>query len=263
MINVTVSVTPHQAEEQPTFAQVLHCSQTPYTGYRRYMTWRDFVETTGKGDPSVFKYINRGGLVYLTKLYQEWIFGLFREASEGQMTEAQLKTAWTNATAWNKAFNNKRGREQGFADYILHVNENAKQGLGCEGVMCTGATIKLIDQPYLGREYSKPVWFQDFEVIDVLKVPDPKAAGITWATHWWLIMPATNSLNLDGGKERIDPFPKMAGDRDTPWPLMGYGTSRGTIQRDWLKILPKGIKKPAYPYTPFRNKAGVNRFEVY
>src|SRR5688572_15290589 len=133
----SLTITRNEPGAAPTYARVLHCSQSPYTGYQRYMKWRGFVNTPGKGDPSVFKYINRSPLVYLTKPLQEWIFGLIREASEGVMTEAELKKAWENLTAWKKAFNNKRGREQGYADYILHVNEDAKQGLGCEGVLAT------------------------------------------------------------------------------------------------------------------------------
>lgn len=245
--------------EQPIFARVRHCSQSPYTGLKRYMTWRGFVEGTGRGDPSVFKYINRSELVYLTKPLQEWIFGLIREASEGTMTEEELRLSWKNLTAWNKAFTNKKGREQGYADYILHVNEGARRGLGCEGVIATGATVLLKGDPYWGRENGGPMEYQDFEVLDVL---DPATLKTTWATHWWVIMAATNSVNLDNRKERIDPFPKMKDDRDTPWPLMGVGTTTGTIQRSWLEVLPNDLTKPAYPYMPYRSKGGTNRFDM-
>jgi hypothetical protein len=241
---------------KPIFARVLHCSQSPYTGYKRYMDWRGFA---GKGDPSVFKYVQKNDkIVIMTRQIQQWIFGLIRESAEGSMTEAQLITSWTSLTANARAFNDGGGRDQGYADYILHVNEG-KEGMKAQPIMCTGHTLKLKGDPY--KAYGG-VRFQDFEILDVKAVPDPIAAGYTWANRWWLIMAATNSLNLDNGGERIDPFPKMAGDRDTPWPLMGFGTSTGTIQRDWLQPVTYEIESGCYPYLPWRQRGGIERWDL-
>lgn len=230
------------------YAQVLHCSQSPVTDYQRYMTWRGFVETTGKGDPSVFQLLATAKQmpIFLTKQMQEWIYGLLKESANGTMTEAQLLNAWRNLTAWNKAFNNKKGREQGFADYILHENEGSQQGLGYLPVIATGATVKMIDEPI--RLYG--LWVQKFEVLDVR---NPNTYKATYKDNWMHIFPATNSLNLDNRQERIDPFPKMYQDRDTPWPLLGDGTNVGLIERAWLRPLRSDEPHPAYPYMPVRS----------
>lgn len=234
----------------PQYARVRHCSESPVTGYRRYMTWRGFVETTGKGDPSVFQItqIPDTGVIYLTPTMQRWIFGLLKESAWGTMTEAQLLKAWENLTAWNKAFTNKKGREQGFADYILHVNETSSQGLGYVPVIATGATVRKVGKPFV--KYGKTL--QGIACLDVTK---PETYKATIADNWDVIFPATNSLNLDNQKERIDPFPKMYNDRDTPWPLLGNGTDVLYIESGWLEDCGPF---PQYPYMPLRETGSWN-----
>lgn len=231
------------------FARVRHCIQSPVTGYRRYMDWRGF---TGKGDPSVFKGIATKTTkpIFLTKALQQWIFSQIVLSAEGHMTLQQMEKVWENLTAWNKAFTNKGGREQGYADYILHVNENARQGLRAENIMGTGATLKLA-----GREYKLyGEWVQDYYVADVL---DPGTLLTNFKDDFWLFYAAPNSVNIGPIDERIDPFPKMYNDWDTYWPLMGYGVKTQTIKRDWLEVLDFEVVKGMYPYMPWRARGGA------
>jgi len=71
---------------------------------------------------------------------------------------------------------------------------------------------------------------------------------MTIASHWWLIQPATNSLNIDYvNGERIDPFPKNNGYM-TPYFLWGNGTNVASIRVDWLEYIDYEIDKGIYPY---------------
>ncbi len=229
------------------YAQVLHCSQSPVTGYRRYMSWRDFVQTTGRGDPSVFQLVGGGGLspIALTPELQRWLYGLIGESAQGTMTANELKNAWRNLTAWNKAFTNKGGTKQGYADYILGINTDAAEGIVYQPVIATGATVKLI-----GREFSR--YGKKLQAIEVLDIRKPDTYAATYKKNWWTIFPATNSVNLDNKKERIDPFPKMKNDRDTPWALLGDGVNFGWIESGWLRPMRDDEAHPAYPYLPIR-----------
>lgn len=231
------------------FGRVRHCIQSPVTGYQRYMDWRGFH---GNGDPSVFKYIASKTTkpIFLTKALQQWIFSQIVLSAEGHMTLDQMHKVWQNMTAWNKAFTNKGSREQGYADYILHENENARQGLRCENIMGTGATLKLVGREY--RMFGK--WVQDFAVADVL---DPGTLLTNWKEDFWLFFAAPNSLNVGPKDERIDPFPKMYQDWDTYWPLMGYGVTTQTIERDWIEVLEFEPDKGMYPYLPWRSRGGL------
>lgn len=230
------------------YAQVRHCSQSPVTGYKTYMDWRFDQRNAGWGDPSVFQVLGLPEVkpIFLTRQMQEWMFGLLRESAGGLMTEDALKRAWANLTAWNKAFTNKAGTKQGYADYILHINEDAPQGLGYQPVIATGATVKLVGNKF--KKWNR--WYQSFEVLDVR---NPNTYNATYKNNWMHILPATNSMNMGNGIERIDPFPKMVNDRDTPWAMLGDGYSTWAIEVDWLRPMREDEAHPAYPYLPSRD----------
>lgn len=265
-------VDPNIPPVEDRYAFVEHGVNSKYMGYKNYMDWRGFH---GSGDPSVYQWIatKTTKVIYMTRQIQELVFSFNVASAEGTMTMDELKKAWANLTAWNKALNNKKGTKQGFADYIRGVNLNAKQGLGAQNVIITGSTIKLFDNPY--KKYGG--WCQDFELADVL---DPMTLLYTWKTHWHLIPAVTNSYRAiidknpasptfgqwipdkNGRGEIIGPFPKMRGDRSSFWLYMGLGTNRGTMYADALRYLDYVPSRPLWPYlnAPPRNIGDYESF---
>jgi len=137
----------------------------------------------------------------------------------------------------DKAFANHKPKTDPVWGYILNSGP-IRPG----AIISTGATIKLIGEKYpRGDGYE----WKNFEVIDVKK-DDWKT--MTIESHWWLIQPATNSLNIDKvNGERIDQFPKNNGYM-TPYFLWGNGTHIASIRVDWLEYIDYEIDKPLYPY---------------
>lgn len=253
---------PNAPKPPKRFAFVQHCFQSKKADYKNYMDWRGF---RGMGDPSCYQWINTKTTksIQLNRYMQELIHGFNVTSAQGTMTEAELKNDWKNLTAWNKAFTNKGNNrnydDPKFADYILGIGENLRQGITTCPVVPTGATIELVGNPY--RKYG--VMCQDFKVLDML---DKDSYQITWKTHWQYVVAATNSVraeydnqgilkpNAQGKKEIIDPFPKMEGNRTTFWLLMGLGTTVQTTYADGLLYLDYEPTRPLYPYYPYRNR---------
>lgn len=230
------------------YARIKHCSQSSVTDYKTYMNWRFGNTRVGAGDPSVFKYpFYQETYFRPTREQEDWWYERLVEASQGTMTPAQLDPAWRNLVNPKKAFTNNRDLT------VWGYRINGKQ-LRLEPVIATGATVKLIGSPYI----KNGVEWQSFEIIDMLK---SDWRNMTIASHWWLIQSATNSLNITGG-ERIDPFPKMVGDRMTPYFLWGLGTNVGYLPSGWFEPLPDDLAKPAYPYWKSTSQvADIDRFD--
>ena len=235
------------AGEPAKFARLLHCSQTSVTQYRTYMNWRFGNNKPGFGDPSCFKYpFLRETYLRPTLEMEKWWFGLLQQASQNSMTPAQLEVAWKNLVNPKKAFTNNRDLE------VWGYRINGKQ-MRMEPIICTGATVKL-----RGGQFLKDgIYWQSFEVIDMLK---KDWRTMTLDSHWWLIQAATNSLNVPGG-EIIDPFPKMAGNRMTPYFLWGLGVDTGYLPAAWFQPLPDDLVKRAYPYWNSGSVADIDRFD--
>lgn len=232
-------------EEPPRFARLLHCSQTSITQYKTYMNWRFGNNKPGAGDPSCFKYpFKDENYLRPTREMEDWWYSLLEQAAQNSMTEAQLGTAWRNLINPKKAFTNNRDLD------VWGYRINGKQ-LRMEPIICTGATVKLRGDPFL----KSGIYWQSFEVIDMLK---SGWRNMTLDSHWWLIQAATNSLNVAGG-EIIDPFPKMAGNRMTPYFIWGLGTDTGYLPAAWFEPI-AGLTKRAYPYWKTGSVADIDRF---
>jgi len=238
--------------ERPKFARVRHFSESTVYGGLNYMAGRLGNFRDGANDPSCFKYPFKNETYLTLDLARErWWYDRLVEASEGSMTNTQLMAAWKNLTMPKKAFTNNR-------DLSVQGLIVGSKPLRLEPVICTGATVMLVGDPYRKGDGHM---YQNFRVIDMLK-NDYK--NMTWATHWWLIQAATSSVSIGttGKKERINPFPKMNGDRDTPYFLWAKGTDIAYIRADWLEPLPDDLIKPAYPYLPYRSRGGTERFDL-
>lgn len=238
-------IPPPPPTEPAKFARLLHCSQTSVTQYKTYMNWRFGNNKPGAGDPSCFKYpFAKENYLRPTREMEDWWFGLLEQAAQNTMTAAQLEIAWKNLVNPKKAFTNNRDLE------VWGYRINGKQ-MRMEPIICTGATVKLRGDPFL----RDGIYWQSFEVIDMLK---KDWRNMTLDSHWWLIQAATNSLNVPGG-EIIDPFPKMAGNRMTPYFLWGLATDTGYLPAAWFESI-AGLTKRAYPYLKSGSVADIERF---
>lgn len=249
---VTSAITPPPTPDSFQFARVRHFSQSPVEDYLNYMAGRLGNFRDGANDPSCFKYPFKGETyLYLTYAQELWWYNRLVESAAGSMTKAQLLVAWKNLVMPKKAFTNNR-------DLSVEGLILGSQPLRLEPVICTGATIKIFGNPYRKGD---GFWYRNFEVIDMTK---QYYKDLTWANAWWLIQPATSSVSIGttGRKERINPFPKMAGDRDTPYFLWGKNTTLAYIREDWLDVLAFTPSKPEYPYMPYRTRGGVERFRI-
>lgn len=235
------------------FAFVEHYINSKLWNYKNYMDAHGFF---GLGDPSVYQWISTKTtkVVYMHKQLQELVHSFNVMAAMGSgMTPFDVIKVWKNLTAWNRAFNNKKGTRQGFADYIQGENLGASQGIGAQPVLITGSMLSLLDNPY--KKYG--VWCQDFEIADVF---DPMTYLMTWKKDWWVIPAATNSyrayidkngnyiVDKSGKNEVVGPFPAMWGGRSSFWMYMGWGTRRGTTYADGLRYLDYVPEKPLWPY---------------
>ena len=232
------------------FARVRHCSQSPVTEYRTYMDWRFGNRTMGANDPSCFKYpFENETYLRPTQEQEDWWYERLVESSHyagGEMSQEQLDAAWKNLVNPKKAFTNNRDLD------VWGYRINGRQ-LRMEPVVCTGATVKLIDTPFL---WNGQYW-QKFEVIDMAS---DDWRGMTIESHWWLIQAATSSLNT-ASAEQVNPFPKMQGDRMTPYILWGWGVSEAYLPAGWFEPLPADLAKPAYPYLGTWAVVDLNRFD--
>lgn len=265
------SILHSQPAIEPEYGIVLHCSQTTVTttpshpeGYQRYMNWRggandNPITAIGRGLPSCFKYhFQNEKYLFLDEARERWWFELLRQSLQwgraDTVLDSEVRVAWDNLVQPDKAFTNVKGDFYGLGYIIKSPDHPGK--LRLEPIICTGATIKLIGKKYLKGD---GFYYQNFEVIDIL-TDEYKTVTLD---KFWLVQPATNSVNVDTvNKEKIDPFPKMAGNRMTPHFLWGMGTKIGTIRADWIKPLTYKVTKPAYPYMPFQTVADTDRFDL-
>ena len=227
------------------FARVRHCSQSKATGYRTYMDWRFGNKTIGANDPSCFKYpFANETYLRLSREQEDWWYERLVESAAGMMTQAQLDAAWRNLVNPKKAFTNNRDLN------VWGYRINGTQ-LRLEPVICTGATVKITGS------YTK-------QGVDYLKFATLDMATDAWRTvtldQFWIVQPATSSWNTVNG-EQINPFPKMAGNRLTPYFLWTLGTSEASLPAAWFEPLPADLVKPAYPYWKTWGVADVGRFD--
>ncbi len=226
------------------FGQVLPCSQSPVTDFRRYMNWRFGNNKPGANDPSCWKYpFKNERYLFLSEEQELWWYGLLVECAQGRISEAQIKKAWENLVMPKKAFTNNKSDDYGMG-YIL--KEAGHLGpLRLEPVICNKATVKLIGNPY---EQGGEEW-QNIELVDMLT---DAWKTMTYKTHWWIIQPANSSVNVgpDNGED-LNPFPKL-GNRDVPYFLWGLGTTVGRIEAGWIRKMTTDEPHPGYPYSPLR-----------
>lgn len=184
----------------------------------------------------------------MTREWQEFWFALLERVCPLGWPLAQTKDAWANLTHGARAFTNKHGWNDGYADYINGVNLD-KQGMKQENVTTCGNVVLQAGEPVmkngilvlpivtLDRNLHPPM------VDDVIVRP--------WFIHTATIcrpehVDETPRVDAPNGTFSVIQFPQ-AGGNDVPVPLITKG-GRNYIAMRRLRKLADGERIPS-PYT--------------
>jgi len=230
-----------------TFAQIKHWGQTGL--YNSYKDFRGFTYSIDTGLPSVWKVISeaKDSIIYLSKEAQLKIMEIIRRSTDG-LSESQQIAIWKNLTKGNIAYANRRGWDNGYADFIQGTNLTS-QGIGLEPIVTSGFTCRVLER---GPKYSK-VWAYDLKNnMEGFLKSDP------WSEFWgW--MPAVISRDrpvldsrgrpTDKVYEEIFPFPRTEsiGGNYIYMPFVAWGKNYQLVENISLRYMTKDEVHPAIP----------------
>jgi len=238
--------------------------EKPQSEYPKYAQVKNHVEMFGvnildftgclpnePGIPDVFqlKQTKDQQPVSLNLKLQKWMKGLFDECMDG-IPESDIINAWHKTFRGMRAFTNKFGPDNGYADYIQGLNTDAEP-MKLNPTICRGNVVKVLREAF----YQGGVWISEIEVLDAF---DPDTLTKTFKDNRHLIFCAVNwSRCYIDDKRTIDPrffphgrgepFPN-SGNRHVPIPLLGNRTTKGYIETQWLRFLDPAEPFPPSPY---------------
>lgn len=241
-----VRIAPPESERvYPCYAQILtHVEWTEKMGLpvQNILQYENVAQWAG-GMPDVFQLIQLPDQrpVTMTRGLQEWAFSLMEEAAPSHFTRDDVITCWASTNRGMRAYYNKTGWDDGFADYIQGINLDAEP-MRLQPAISRGATVKVLRAPF----WKAGIWQAEIECADAF---DPKTLSLTWAGHIHLMFPAMNWSREPLPFGKSEPFPKLDGN-DVPIPFLGNHTNKAYIGNDWLRYLVPREPVPAYPYWP-------------
>lgn len=171
------------------------------------------------GLPDTCKFLN-AAWIPLTESLQWYWFGLMKKYAPADWTNTQLKAAWKSLTHGARAFTNKHGWNDGYADYINNVNVDAPP-MAYEPIVTGGNVVALAS---FDKVTIAGVVCYSVQMLDSDMPPS------TYLDNRWLVQRATISrregYNLLTGKWRREDreiwFPQLGGN-DVPVPLLTKG----------------------------------------
>lgn len=191
------------------FAFVLHDWQMRQFDFkpRSLLDPRDQLDDE-KGYPEMCPLDPRIGVKLTERLQQFWFKQLQLSAPSMFMTE--LKNAWRGLTKGHTAFMNKKGTDNGYADYINGTNEGAEPPQLFENT-CGGTTVELFNRSIYAKGYK----------VKTLKTSDYELwKNWNFRTHPQYFTLATNSTVIRyADKWRVDPMHYLDG-QDVPVPII-------------------------------------------
>ena len=202
------------------WARVCHWHERYSLSYVAYHRSQDpAYAPAALGMPAVVKFeLPDGKSVSLTEPIQRTWFNEIQRLSKWSMPTSDYMDCWRHLTDGGRAFTNKAGTVQGYADYVLRVNLGSEP-MKMTPVIANGATIQLIGKP----ENRFGTWCYPFVT-----------AGY---------FAATNSTVEPAPLGRVEPF-HMNGGYDTPVPLLS-NSGYAWIDADWVEVT---CKENNYPY---------------
>ena len=251
-LRVTVKITPVQPapeEHLPPgrkFGYLLH----DYDLYGISRPTRNKVVRSAQGLPETIKAL-QPVFMPLTEAWQRYwadLFSLSRfDKLYGELSTSEkgiINTAFKSVTKGNRAFTNRRGWDDGYADYINGVNLGADP-MEQETINCGGNVVELLsDIVHLGGKDVYQVGTLDGNQ------PPPDPLVINHKTAPWLVFKATISrregFDPRTGKwareDIVIPFDQLQG-HDVPIPFMGQGSSN-YIEAERIRVLPEAAPVP-------------------
>ena len=230
-----------------TFAYVLKNFERPGIGVSRPTYNRSAKNSAGL--PDTVKLLECRWIP-MTREMQEFWFAQLVQSAGGSMTFKELKNAWAGLTVGWRAYTNRHGWDNGYADYINGVNLR-KSPMGFEPIVTGGNVVEVIDSKPI-KKYGKLYW--KIRAIDA-KNFNITASEVNRLTDPYIITLATNSCRRDYDpktkkwkREQVqEPFPQLRG-RDVPVPLFS-DKPYNYIEAARVRILKPGEPIPQ-PYIP-------------
>ncbi|MGZ9221236.1 MAG: hypothetical protein ACXW4Q_03945 [Anaerolineales bacterium] len=251
-LSVTVRFTPvrpapdNQLPAGRRFGYLLH----DYDLYGLSRPSRNRAPVSAQGLPETIKTVNPE-FMPLTRQWQNYWVDLFSLSPYNKLydglTSAEksiIKQAFKSVTKGNRAFTNRRGWDDGYADYINGVNTNASP-MEQETINCGGNVVELL---------SGVIRVGGKDVYQVLTLdgdqPPPDPLDINHGTAPWLIFKATISRREGYDKRTgkwarediVIPFDQLQ-NHDVPIPFMGKG-SFNYIEAERIRVLPDSSPLP-------------------
>jgi hypothetical protein len=242
-VEYRVRANPIVERQYPCYAQILnHVQWTAKMGLpvQNILDYTNVPARFG-GIPSVFQLVQTAMQkpVSLTKALQEWMFGLLEENAPTWYTRDQIVQAWANLYNGMKAYTNKTGWDNGYADYIQKLNLESEP-MKLQPCISHNATVLVKRAPF--RMYNAMTC--EIECADAF---DPATLSLTWAGNTHLLFAALNWARFPLPYGKGEPFPKLGGNT-LPVPLLGNHTTSAYIQEEWLRFLDADEPVPAEMY---------------
>lgn len=251
-LRVTVKFTPvqpapdYQLPAGRKFGYLLH----DYDVYGLSRPSRNRASRSTQGLPETIKALNPIFMPLTVQWQKYWVdlFSLSRFDKlyyELNSTEKSIiNRAFRSVTKGNRAFTNRRGWDDGYADYINGVNTDASP-MEQETINCGGNVVELLSD--IIRVGGKDV----YQVVTLNgDQPPPDPLEINHETAPWLVFKATISRREGYDKRTgkwarediVIPFDQLQ-NRDVPIPFMGKG-SFNYIEAERIRVLPDGSPLP-------------------
>lgn len=228
------------------FGQLRNWSELGFTSYKGF---RGFTYSIDIGLPNVWKFLSeaKDGFIKIGKQAQEKIWEQLVLATKGfdviyqsQATKYRL-AIWRNMMKGNIAYANKRGWDNGRADYIQQINLQ-NEPIEFEPIACGGGTYLC---EVLGQ-YTKVFAFD-------LKNNLPQFLESNYMDDFFGWQPCLISRDrmLSNGKiiEQIYPFPRteVLGTSYFYVPVVAYGKNYHLVETRQMRFMKPTEVHPAYP----------------
>jgi hypothetical protein len=251
-LNVTVKFTPvrPQPENQlpagRKFGYLLH----DYDLFGLSRPSRNKATRSAQGLPETIKVVNPA-FMPLTRAWQKYWVDLFSLSLYNKLYDGLdatqkniINLAFKSVTKGNRAFTNRRGWDDGYADYINGVNINASP-MEQETINCGGNVVELLSD--IVRVGGKNVY--QIVTLDGNQ-PPPNPLEVNHQTTAWLVFKAIISRRegfdpRTGKWAREDlaiPFDQLQS-HDVPIPFMGEGPFN-YIEAERIRVLPDSSSVP-------------------
>lgn len=199
-----------------------------------------------RGDPETVRLLHSDH-VSLTRRDQDFWFALLKLAAP-HLSDLKLRKGFASLTAHDRCYTNKRGTENGYADYINGVNLDSRKGIGFESIITGGNIVEITGDKFSkrGKEYY-PCLSLDASLYnphDILQIGLPSPTNPNPFVHWATVSGFDTARGIF-----VDPFPQLDG-RPVPVPNFAR-TYQNAVPAERVEFV-----SPPFPSVYYRSYAG-------